>query len=309
MSVPPYVLTTPAHNEEAHIERTLRAVVSQTIRPLRWAIVSDGSTDRTDEIVKGYAARHEFIEFVRRERSGSADFASKIHAFRLGMNLHKGLPYQFVGNLDADMSFEPDYFEKVLARMAAEPKVGIGGGGLEELIAGKRQPIINDVNTSVCGAVQFFRRECFEAIGGLMPLKRGSEDAVAEAMARMKGWQTRTFPEVVAMHHRHTGARGGRVLAARFHQGRKERYRGNHPLFELAKCLHRMRERPYVIGGILRFCGYLREAIHPEAGDSIPDDVTAFVRREQLRRMKRFVFRGKSADNSPSPRHFGKGGQ
>ena len=106
-----YVLITPARNEEAFIQLTLQSVVAQTIRPLKWVIVSDGSTDKTDEIVQSYAAKHSWIELLRMPERTERHFAGKVHAFNAGYERLKGLDYQFICSLDADISFGPDYFE------------------------------------------------------------------------------------------------------------------------------------------------------------------------------------------------------
>jgi len=77
-----FVLVTPARNEEAFIESTIRSVVAQTIRPTKWIIVSDGSTDGTDEIVKRYTHDHPWIEFLRMPEHRDRQFAAKCQLLR-----------------------------------------------------------------------------------------------------------------------------------------------------------------------------------------------------------------------------------
>ncbi|PYN72921.1 MAG: glycosyl transferase, partial [Candidatus Rokuibacteriota bacterium] len=108
---PTYVLITPARNEELHLEQTIQSVVGQTLRPAKWVIVSDGSTDRTDEIARRHVAAHEWIELVRMPERKERHFAGKVHAFNAGAARVQHIPYEFIGNLDADVSFEPDYVE------------------------------------------------------------------------------------------------------------------------------------------------------------------------------------------------------
>src|SRR6476620_1111425 len=79
-----YVLITPARNEIAYLELTLKSVASQTVLPLRWVIVSDGSTDGTDELVTKYAKVYPWIELVRMPERKERHFAGKIHAFNAG---------------------------------------------------------------------------------------------------------------------------------------------------------------------------------------------------------------------------------
>src|SRR6266849_7613100 len=115
-SLPKYVLITPARNEAEFIEQTLMSVVAQTVRPAKWVIVSDGSTDGTDEIVSKYAAEHAWIELVRMPERRQRHFAGKVHAFNAGWERVKHLSYAVIGSLDADISFEKDYFEFILTK-------------------------------------------------------------------------------------------------------------------------------------------------------------------------------------------------
>ena len=186
-----YVLVSAAYNEEANIAHTLRAVANQTVLPSRWVVVSDGSTDGTDAIVLEWAEQNPFIEFVRVEKSAKHSFAAKVHALRRGFARLAGGEYAFIGVLDADVTFEPDYFQQLLERFAKNPDLGIAGGNIEQLVDGVVVPRIKDFD-SVAGAVQFCRRECFEQTGGLPALRHGGEDAAMEIAARMHGWRTQT---------------------------------------------------------------------------------------------------------------------
>ena len=136
MTTKRYVLVTAAYNEEGHVADTLRSVVGQRALPHRWVIVSDGSTDRTDEIVVEWAKRHPLIRFVRVDRSAQHSFSAKVHALRKGIGLLDGLEYDFIGVVDADVAFEPDYFERLIDRFANETKLGIAGGNIEQHVDG-----------------------------------------------------------------------------------------------------------------------------------------------------------------------------
>ncbi len=127
-----YVLITAAYNEEAHIEKTIQSVVSQTLRPLRWVIVSDNSQDRTDEIIQSHTAKHDFIQFLRVNKPAGHSFVSKVVALRKGAPLLEGLPYEFIGNLDADLSLDPDYYQQLLAHFQQNPDLGLVGGFVYE---------------------------------------------------------------------------------------------------------------------------------------------------------------------------------
>src|SRR5271163_2746121 len=96
--IPSYVIVTPARNEARFIELTLQSMVAQTFRPLKWVIVSDGSTDGTDEIVDKYSAQYDWIELIRMPERVERNFAGKVHAFNAGRALVADLPYDVIGN-------------------------------------------------------------------------------------------------------------------------------------------------------------------------------------------------------------------
>src|SRR6204780_1487083 len=122
-----YVLVTPARNEEALIEKTIQSVIAQTVLPTKWAIVNDGSTDNTESIVSRYAANHPWIELVNLPAHRDRSFAGKVHAFNAGQERVKDLDYEVIGNLDSDVSLDPDHFEFLLAKFQNEPRLGVAG--------------------------------------------------------------------------------------------------------------------------------------------------------------------------------------
>lgn len=279
-----YVLVTPVRNEAAFIAGTIDSIVAQRLRPLKWVIVSDGSTDRTEAIVASYAARHDFIRLLRRSSGEARSFASKVGAFVQGYAEIADLPYGFVGNLDGDVTVEPEYYARALERFALEPRLGICSAIYWNRVGGKlSRSRLRPSDTA--GAAQLFRRQCYEEIGGYRALELGGEDTLAAAMARMHGWETRSFAEPKAIHCRLTGtADGKRMLRYRFEQGAVNYEWGAHPLFMVAKALNRLDEHPPVLGSIALLGGYLSRWLH-RAHPSAPDDVVRFVRREQLTRL------------------------
>src|SRR2546423_14127260 len=126
-NLPKYVLITPARDEAAYIRKTLEAMVAQTVRPLRWIIVSDGSSDGTDEIVKEFADRHGWIELLRTPERKERHFGGKVNAFNAGYARLNGLGYEVIGNLDGDTSFAADYIEYLLGKFAQNPRLGVAG--------------------------------------------------------------------------------------------------------------------------------------------------------------------------------------
>ena len=255
MTPPGYVLITPARNEEAYIGLTIQSVACQTVRPLRWVIVDDGSEDRTFDIANSAARKYEFVQVVSSRREGTRNFGSKVAAFNAGLEQLRDLAYDFIGNLDADVSFTPHYYEQVLNQFQKEPQLGLAGGIIEELI-GDRYVCQRISRDSVAGAVQFFRRDCFEAIGGYIPMKSGGIDAAAEISARMRGWQVRTFPELCVRHHRRVATGRRSLLSTRFHEGITNYVLGYHPAFQVVRSAYRILDRPFITGGVLMLAGY-----------------------------------------------------
>jgi len=286
-----YALITAAWNEEAHMEALIASVEAQTVLPTVWVIVSDGSTDRTDEIVRAHARTHTWIRLLRRERDASRHFAGKAHAVNAGYQLIAPEAFDLVGNLDADITLPTDYYEFLLARCAEAPELGVVG-----------TPFIEDAEDQtshsyahrmadlehVSGACQFFRRRCFEEIGGYQPIKGGGIDWVAVTAARLRGWKTRTFLERTCVHHRAMGTADRGRLRARFRHGQEDYFVGSHPLWQLMRCVFQMRNKPLVLGGLSLFAGY-GSAWLSRKPSPIPEELRAFHRKEQVNRMRRML--------------------
>ncbi len=287
MTLPSYVLITPARNEAQFIELTLKSVVAQSARPVKWVIVSDGSTDGTDEVVSRYAADYPWIELVRMPERRERHFAGKIHAFNAGYSRIKDLEYEVLGSLDGDISFDPDYFSFLLQKLAGDAALGLVGTPFKD--AGSEIYDYRFVSIEhVSGACQLFRRKCFEEIGGYIPVKGGGVDHIAVITARMKGWKTRTFIDKVCLHHRAIGTAQHGALKAKFKTGALDYALGGHPVWELFRTVYQMSRRPVVIGGLTLGAGYfwslLRRAERP-----VSRELVTFRQREQMQRLRRFL--------------------
>jgi biofilm PGA synthesis N-glycosyltransferase PgaC len=288
----PYVLLTAAYNEEHYIEETIKSVVAQLLRPKMWVIVSDGSADRTDEIVRQYAMRYPFIRLVRREKDDSREFASKVFALRAGFQMLTMDSIQFIGHLDADVWLDPCYFSNLLAKFREDPELGVAGGWCFETASNQSwQPRQGNCTWSVPGAIQMFRGECYKDIGELLPIEYGGEDWYAEIRARMCGWRVRSFPELEARHLRASGTRAS-LLRYCYRAGFMDFALGSHPLFEFAKVAKMSATPPYLLNALLRMLGFL--AAHVSGKRMVPPACIAFLRREQLGRLLAFVLTGAS---------------
>ena len=281
--LPSYILITPARNEAQFIEQTIRSVIAQTICPVRWIIVSDGSTDGTDEIVKRFLQGNPWIELVRMPERRDRNFAAKVHCFNGGYQRVGECSYEVIGNLDADITFEKDYFEFLLGTLAKDPGLGVVG---TPFVEGKESYDYRFTNVEhVSGACQLFRRRCFEEVGGYRPIKGGGIDWVAVTTARMKGWKTRTFSEKFYYHHRPMGTASSGKLKAWYNLGRQDYYLGGHPLWELFRSFLQIKNKPYFLGGALLLTGFAWAFIS-RTKRPIDPQLVAFHQREQMQRLR-----------------------
>ena len=281
-----YVLITSARNEGNFIENTIRSVLSQTIRPTKWIIVNDHSEDNTELIVNKYNDEFPFIKLVKSEGAQQRNFASKVHAIDIAYDLLKNLEFDFIGILDADITFEKNYYESIMIEFHKNLKLGIAGGGFFDVYEDKKIKIPFS-HYMVRGAVQLFRRECYENIGGFLPLEWGGEDTIACATARMKGWEISTFEEYSVLHHRKTGSVGDNLLQINFHLGKRDFHRGLIPIAQLSKSLSRINEGPFIVGSLLQIVGYWSSKLKGEKL-ILDKHLLAFVRQEQKRRIRKF---------------------
>jgi glycosyltransferase involved in cell wall biosynthesis len=283
LSLPTYVLITPARNEEQFVELTIKSVVAQTVRPVKWIIVSDGSTDGTDEIVIRYASEYRWIELVRMPERRDRHFAGKAYAFNAGYSKVKNLAYDVICNLDADVSFEEDYFAFLLKKFVEHPRLGLAGTRFFE---GKSTYDFRFSSLEhVSGACQLFRRECFEAIGGYQPVKSGGIDLIAVLSARAKGWQTRTFTEKAYLHHRKMASAQHTGYHERFYAGHKDYLLGNHPVWEVFRSIYQMKAKPYFVGGVLMLAVYVWDLL-TQVERTMPKDLIEIRQRDQMARLK-----------------------
>jgi len=277
-----YVVITPVRDEAEFIEKTIHSMIRQTIRPTEWIIVNDGSTDRTAEIVAGYAEEHPWIKLVNRKDRGTRQRGKGVvEAFYAGYEVLTCQDYGFIVKLDGDLSFGADYFESLLHEFASRPRLGIAGGGVHEKRLGEDKWILRTSKDHVRGPTKVYRRACFEAIGGLAPVL--GWDGVDEWRALTLGWEVQSFLHLRIFHYRFTGAATGQ-LKSRIEQGYGAHYMGYHPLFMIARGIWHMFSRPYLIGGMAMLLAYCVAWLQKR--EQMPDpSVIRYVRRTQLRQL------------------------
>jgi glycosyltransferase involved in cell wall biosynthesis len=293
-----YVLVTPARNEEAFIEKTIQSVIHQTVLPLKWVIVDDGSTDKTASIVSRYLEDHPWIEMVQRPPRKERHFGGKVDSFNAGFQRVKDLPYEVIGNLDADISFDNDFIEFLLTKMSKDPRLGVAGTIFKEEGYSSETDSFEG-HRHVAGQCQLFRRECWDEIGGYIPHRAGGIDWMAVITARMKGWETESFREKWFFHYRPLGTAERGVIASAFVYGQKDYYLGGHPLWELCRVAYRMTKPPFIVSGAALGLGYFWTLVR-RAPRPVSSELMAFHRKEQMTKLRaifKSLVRLKRVDN------------
>jgi biofilm PGA synthesis N-glycosyltransferase PgaC len=279
-----YVLITAAKNEQAFIVRTLESVVAQTLLPERWIIVDDGSTDRTAAIVAGYAERFPWIELVDRPLRRDRTFAGKARAVNDSVKRLRPFAFDVIGNVDADVSFAPDYMQFLMQKFADDPQLGVAGTPFTQEGGYDSTADSFEGGHYVAGPCQLFRARCFREIGGYVPNAAGGIDWIAVMTARMKGWRVRSFAEKRFHHHRSMGTAERGPIAALFAYGEKDYYLGGSPLWQLCRVAYRMTKKPFVIGGLALFAGYGWAAV-TRMKRPVSAELIRFHRRDQMQKL------------------------
>ena len=270
-------------NEGLHLQKTIDSVVAQTLLPLKWIIVNDGSTDNTGQLIDEAAKRHPWIQAVHRpDRGFRKSGGGVIEAFYDGFDLAVREPWNFLVKLDGDLSFDKAYFESCLEQFASNAKLGIGGGTVCRLENDKwiaEAP--GDPRFHVRGATKIYRRACWEQIGGL--LKSPGWDTVDELKANMLGWESRTFENLKLLQHKDTGSADG-AWRNWVKNGVANYVSSYHPLFMAAKCLKRTVLPPYFVGAAGLACGFASGYVKrlPRIEDS---ELTRYIRTQQIRKL------------------------
>jgi biofilm PGA synthesis N-glycosyltransferase PgaC len=277
-----YVLISPCRNEAAYMRQTLDSVIAQSLRPTKWVIVDDGSTDDTPRILADYAARHEWIDIVKRgDRGHRAVGPGVIDAFYSGYSAIDASAYRYLCKLDLDLRLPPRYFETLIERMEADPRIATcsGKAWIEE--GGSLVDERHGDETSL-GMTKFYRVDRFQAIGGFV--REVMWDGIDCHRCRMMGWAACSWndPELRFIHLRPMGSSQQSVYVGRMRHGYGQYFMGTGFWFMAASALSRVNQKPYLLGSVAMLWGWLRSA---RAGPP-RSDVAAFggCRRRPPRR-------------------------
>ena len=276
-----FVIISPVRDEEQHIRATIESVVNQTVRPVEWIIINDGSSDGTGAIIEEYAARFPWIRPIHRPNRGfRKSGGGVVEAFNEAYKTLQSESWDFIVKLDGDLSFAPNYFERCFENFASEPRLGVGGGEIcyqiDNQLKFERGPKFH-----VRGATKIYRRACWEDIGGLWAAP--GWDTIDEVKANMMGWKSYSFGELPLIHHRVTGAADGKFRDLAKH-GVACHVSGYHPAFVAASCLRRLPQKPYLMGSIAIAYGFIKSYLSgvPRVNDR---PLIRYVRSQQLRRL------------------------
>ena len=265
-----YALITPARDEAENLRRLAESVLAQTVPPSAWVVVDDGSTDGTQAVVERLGREHDWIRLI--SSPGVVTHAGTLAvgrrdgrefvAFNAGVAAIEKEPGVVV-KLDADVSFEPDFFERILGEFDLDPRLGITGGECYELEDGEwhHQPV---TGSHVRGATRSYRWECWQDV---QPLEaRLGGDGIDQLKAEERGWSVRSIQGLPFLHHRPLGKRDGLAFARWARVGHAAYYMGYRFPYLVLRSLHRSRRDP---GAVAIVWGYLlawarRESRHPD---------------------------------------------
>jgi glycosyltransferase involved in cell wall biosynthesis len=281
-----YIIITPVRNEEPHIATTIASVARQTLLPVQWLVVDDNSTDSTPAILAKAVKSHPWIKVLRKYGTGRHSFASVVESIELGFATLRNIKARYVALLDADVELPPDYYQAVIERMESAPRLGLAGGMV--LDPGARPPrrVWNPLD--VPGAVQVFKRECYEKVRPLVAIPEGGWDTLTCLKARMVGYQTLLFTDLIVLHLKPRNAYVYGKWRRFWETGVRDYVLGYTLWFELLKCIARCMAPPYWTGAVSRLAGYCSAALQKKPR-AIPDELRCFLRREHKQRLSRLI--------------------
>ena len=277
-----YVIVTPVKNEEKFLPITIASVISQTILPKQWIIINDGSTDKTGGIIRMSSAKHNWIQGIDNpdKPSGLSRRIGGQAVLHLGLQKINVADYDFVVRMDSDLSFSATFFRQIFEEFKKNPKLGIASGVCwvkdNASLVEEKHPRFH-----TRGPLKVYRAECFQQIGGLDPEE--GWDTIDEMKAHMHGWETWSFPHLKVIHLRKTQTASG-VLKGFRNRGRTAYYVGYHPIFAMLRSLRSMFQKPYLLGGVHLFLGFIEGYLkrEPVVQDK---SLIRYIRQQQVNRL------------------------
>ncbi len=289
MNAVSYLIVSPMRDEAQYVARTIRSVVAQTHTPTKWIIVDDGSSDETPQIVRQAAHDHPWIKLVCRPDRGTRKVGGGVmDAFYAGLSEVSLDDYDYVCKLDGDLEFAPTYFERLLDKFHADPRLGTASGKSWIRVGQQLVPERTGDDFSQ-GQTKLYRVHCFREIGGFV--REVMWDGIDCHRCRMLGWEARSFhdEELRFIHLRPMGSSFRSIFHGRMRWGRGQYFMGTHWLYALGISVYRMLERPYVLGGLCILAGYVASALRGAKRYNDPQ-FRQFLRRWQLARLRQWIW-------------------
>jgi glycosyltransferase involved in cell wall biosynthesis len=277
-----YLLISPCRNESAYMRQTLDSVIAQSIKPTKWVIVDDGSTDDTAKILAEYQTKHNWIQVVTRsDRGHRAVGPGVIEAFYAGYKAVNPDDYEYLCKLDLDLRLPSRYFEVLMNRMAADPRIATCSGKAYIEKSGTLIDERHGDETSL-GMTKFYRVSCFKVIGGFV--HEVMWDGIDCHRCRMNGWIACSWdePDLRFVHLRPMGSSQQSIYTGRMRHGFGQYFMGTSLIFMAASAISRVNEKPYVLGSLAMLWGWVKSALHgkPRYGDM---EFRRFLHKYQMR--------------------------
>lgn len=280
------LLVSPAKNEGAFLPGLIASMRGQTRPPDQWVIVNDHSDDATPEIAQRAARETPWLKVASAPAPSARDFSAKVRSFGAGLCAVDWKSFDLVGNVDADLTLEPQVLELIVARFEEDDRLGVAGVPFVE--NGQSYDFQFSNIQHVSGAIQVFRRECYEAIGGYQPVRIGGIDWIAVTRARMLGWRTQTFTESKVIHHRPMGTALSSKRRYYYRLGTQDYYFGGCARWQVLRGIYQMTKKPRGLGGLFLLAGYFKRWAlwRPRLVEA---ELARFHRKEQLQRLRAFL--------------------
>lgn len=255
-----YLLVSPCRDEAQYLRRTLDSVAAQSVQPAAWVVVDDGSTDDTPAILEAYARRLPYLHVVRRTDRGRRQVGpGVIEAFYAGLATVRIEEFDYICKLDMDLALPAQYFQLLMERMEADPRVGTTSGKpwFVHPRTGALVPEICGDEMSV-GMTKFYRLECFRQIGGFV--RQVMWDGIDCHRARMLGWIAESIDSqpLRFIHLRPQGASQNGIWTGRVRKGFGQYFMGTSPLYQVAVAIYHLPAYPMLVGSVAMLCGYFR---------------------------------------------------
>ena len=277
-----YLLISPCRNEAAYMRQTLDSVLAQSILPARWVIVDDGSTDATPAILAEYAAKYDWIQIVTRgDRGRRAVGPGVVEAFYAGYEAIVPEEYEYLCKLDLDLNLPPRYFELLMSRMEADPRIASCSG---KSYVRENGELVNERHGDEMslGMTKFYRVSRFKELGGFV--REVMWDGIDCHRSRLLGWEACSWdePDLRFVHLRPMGSTQVGILTGRMRHGFGQYFMGTSPVYMVASTINRLNDKPYVIGAAAMLWGYVWSALQrkPRYDDL---EFRRFLRRWQWR--------------------------